>query len=112
MSLFQLTNPQHLFFLFCSLCVDRQLTSNLQGFDFELPSSVNSIAYASSIANSVISYPLSSVLSYTQFSPSHQSSLAAITSLDEPSTFSSTIKDPRLQQAMQFEIAALKTNGT
>ncbi|GLT39324.1 hypothetical protein SLA2020_135220 [Shorea laevis] len=63
-------------------------------------------------ANSGILYPLSNYLSYNSFTPTHLAYLAAITSVDEPSSFPQAVKDEKWREAMQKEITALEQNGT
>ncbi|GKV20621.1 hypothetical protein SLEP1_g30721 [Rubroshorea leprosula] len=57
-------------------------------------------------------YPLSNHLSYNSFSPNHKAYLAAITSLDEPKTFSQAVKSEHWREAMRKEITTLEQNGT
>ncbi|GKU93723.1 hypothetical protein SLEP1_g7291 [Rubroshorea leprosula] len=63
-------------------------------------------------ANSGTLYPLSNHLSYNSFSPNQKAYLAAITSLDEPKTFTQAVKSEHWQEAMRKEITALEQNET
>jgi hypothetical protein len=67
---------------------------------------------ASLSATSGIAHPISHYVSYDKFSPSHTAFLAVITSNDEPTSFSQTIKNPQWREAMANEIAALEANNT
>jgi hypothetical protein len=64
------------------------------------------------LADSGIAHPLSHFVSYDHFSPSHIAYLAAITSKDEPTSFSQAVTDPKWREAMSTEIAALEQNHT
>ena len=67
---------------------------------------------ASQLATSGIAHPISHYVSYDKFSPSHRAFLAAITSIDEPTLFSQTVKNPQWREAMANEIATLEANNT
>ena len=67
---------------------------------------------ASQSATSGIAHPISHYVSYNKFSPSHTAYLAAITSNDEPTSFSQAVKNPQWREAMANEIAALEANNT
>lgn len=84
---------------------------HLQEFETDLPPSIDhSPPRTNSAASSV--YPLSNFVSYDNFSTTHKTFLAAITSRDEPKYFSQAIKDPQWREAMKREIQALENNGT
>ncbi|CAL1355789.1 unnamed protein product [Linum trigynum] len=59
-----------------------------------------------------VQYPLSAHVSYSRLTPSYRSFLAAVTSHDEPRSFSEAVRHPQLREAMIKEIAALVANGT
>ncbi|XP_073271469.1 uncharacterized protein [Primulina huaijiensis] len=60
-------------------------------------------------ANSAVcSYPISKYLTYSNFSPSYQDYLAAMSSVTEPNSYHEAITDPRWQDAMNLELAALE----
>uniref|UniRef100_A0A2N9FIZ1 Uncharacterized protein n=1 Tax=Fagus sylvatica TaxID=28930 RepID=A0A2N9FIZ1_FAGSY len=67
---------------------------------------------ASQSATSGIAHPISHYVSYDKFSPSHTTFLAAITSNNEPTSFSQAVKNPQWREAMANEIAALEANNT
>ncbi|GKV14238.1 hypothetical protein SLEP1_g25140 [Rubroshorea leprosula] len=58
------------------------------------------------------SYSISHFIAYDKFSPTHRSFLAAISTKDEPKSFSEAIQDPKWRQAMKAEIDALEKNNT
>ncbi|KAF7143763.1 hypothetical protein RHSIM_Rhsim05G0166600 [Rhododendron simsii] len=57
-------------------------------------------------------YPLHHFLSSSNFSVGHRSFLSAVSSLDEPRTFSQAVQLPQWRDAMEKEIIALETNNT
>ncbi|XP_011629077.1 uncharacterized protein LOC105421830 [Amborella trichopoda] len=57
-------------------------------------------------------HPLTHYISYDKFSTPHRAGLAAITTNQEPRTFTSASKDPRRRDAMTAEIKALEANNT
>ncbi|KAC9553683.1 hypothetical protein E3N88_45641 [Mikania micrantha] len=57
-------------------------------------------------------HPLANYMSYNNFSPTHKAFLAAITSHDEPKTFSQASQDENWREAMKKEIKALEQNQT
>lgn len=57
-------------------------------------------------------YPLSHHLSLSQFSLSHRTFLASITSQIEPTTYSQAVQFPHWQAAMDAELQALQRNNT
>ncbi len=65
----------------------RQLPKQFEGFEVNLPPSIAQVQPTPPAGNSVV-YPLSQYISYKNFSHSHKALLSAITSLDEPKTFS------------------------
>uniref|UniRef100_A0A2N9FEQ5 Reverse transcriptase Ty1/copia-type domain-containing protein n=1 Tax=Fagus sylvatica TaxID=28930 RepID=A0A2N9FEQ5_FAGSY len=67
---------------------------------------------ASQSATSGIAHPISHYVSYDKFSPSHTTFLVAITSNNEPTSFSQVVKNPQWREAMANEIAALEANNT
>ena len=58
------------------------------------------------------SYLLSHYLSYSYFSSQHRCFLAAISTNDEPTSYTQAIKDTRWQEAMKNELEALEQNKT
>ena len=57
-------------------------------------------------------YPLSHFISYARYNSPHIAFLSAITSCDEPKTYSQGVKDPKWREAMSKEIAPLEQNHT
>ena len=57
-------------------------------------------------------YPLSHFISYDNFTKTHRAFLAAITSTDDPKSFSKATKSQNWREAMSREIQALEENGT
>ncbi|XP_004514759.1 uncharacterized protein [Cicer arietinum] len=57
-------------------------------------------------------YPISSILSYNNLSPTHFSLVSAISFVQEPHTYKHAIKHPFWIQAMDSEIQALTQNNT
>ncbi|GKU86582.1 hypothetical protein SLEP1_g1092 [Rubroshorea leprosula] len=57
-------------------------------------------------------YSIFHFVAYDKFSPTHCSFLAAISTKDEPKSFSKAIQDPKWRQAMKVEIDALEKNNT
>lgn len=79
--------------------------------DFLMSSQANHfISTPSSITGT--RYPLSNFLSYSRFSPSHSTFLAAITKHIEPQSYAQAVLDPNWQQAMDTELEALQLNNT
>ena len=58
------------------------------------------------------SHPLSSHLSYQFLSPSYKHFYCSISSIVKPSYYYQAVSDPKWQEAMVAEIAALKANNT
>ena len=90
----------------------RQVSTKLQGFDYNIPPSLTPKPATASAVSPCIAYPLSSHLSYNCFSASHKAFLAAITCIDEPTSYAEAIKNDHWRQAMKQEIAALEENQT
>ncbi|GKV50103.1 hypothetical protein SLEP1_g56818 [Rubroshorea leprosula] len=57
-------------------------------------------------------YSISHFITYDKFSPTHRFFLAAISTKDEPKSFSEAIQDPKWRQAMKAKIDALEKNNT
>ncbi|GKV24575.1 hypothetical protein SLEP1_g34168 [Rubroshorea leprosula] len=57
-------------------------------------------------------YSISHFIAYDKFSPTHRSFLAAISTKDEPKSFSKAIQDPKWRQVMKAIIDALEKNNT
>jgi len=62
--------------------------------------------------SSRVKYPLNSVLSYNNLSPSYKSFVMSISSHVEPNTYSEALKHDCWRKAMQCEISALESNQT
>ena len=62
-------------------------------------------------ANTMV-YPLSHSISYNKFSLAHNSFLTAISSIDEPKSFSQAVKHAHWRDAMAKEISTLEANNT
>ena len=89
----------------------RRVPSYLQDFHYNLPSSAATQSSERQI-NSVVRYPLSSVLSYNSLSPHYKSFILNISSTTEPKSYSQAVKHECWQQAMKTEIDALERNHT
>ena len=57
-------------------------------------------------------YPLSDYLDSSGLSPSYAHFCSLITAISEPKSYSEAVKDPKWQNAMADEIAALESNQT
>ncbi|CAH9133273.1 unnamed protein product [Cuscuta epithymum] len=88
----------------------RRLPSHLAAFDTDLPPSLTHSRPANSAGST--QYPISNFLNYERFSTKHRAFLVAISSHNEPKTFSQAVQNPLWREAMQKEIQALEENGT
>ncbi|OMO49485.1 Reverse transcriptase, RNA-dependent DNA polymerase [Corchorus capsularis] len=93
----------------------RQVSKTLSGYDYTLPPSLLPASSTSHSpapsANSTV-YPLSHTISYSKFFNTHVAFLAAISSIDEPKSFSQAVKHVHWRDAMEKEISALEANHT
>ena len=71
-----------------------------------------SLTSNSNQSQSSTSHPLSSYLSYAILSPTCKSFCCSICTTTEPKYFSQAISNPKWQDAMDAEIAALEANNT
>lgn len=93
----------------------RQVSRLLSGYNYTLPPSLaptdsQSLSTTPS-ANSTV-YPLSHFISYSKFSPDHTVFLSAISSTDEPKSFSQAVRYTHWREAVAKEITALEANHT
>ncbi|XP_068467075.1 uncharacterized protein [Phaseolus vulgaris] len=65
-----------------------------------------------SSTSSSVKYPLNSVLSYSNLSPSYKSFVMSISSHVEPTTYFEAVKHDCWRKAIQCEISALESNQT
>ncbi|XP_065617414.1 uncharacterized protein LOC136062367 [Quercus suber] len=72
----------------------------------------SSIKSSSSSTTSGTKYPLSSYLSPSKLSPSYANFCSLISTIPEPKSYFEAVQNPRWQEAMDAEIAALKSNNT
>ncbi|GLT64493.1 hypothetical protein SLA2020_369820 [Shorea laevis] len=91
---------------------ERRAPRHLDDYVCSMSQSVDPNQVTLQSANSGTLYPLSNHLSYNSFSPNHKAYLAAITSLDEPKTFSQAVKSEHWREAMRKEITTLEQNET
>lgn len=91
---------------------ERHAPRHLDDYVCNLSQSIDPNQVTLQLANSGTPYPLSNHFSYNSFSPNHQAYLAAITSFDEPKTFSQAVKSEHWREAMRKAIPALEQNRT
>ncbi|GKV28764.1 hypothetical protein SLEP1_g37774 [Rubroshorea leprosula] len=91
---------------------ERRVPQRLDDYVCTMPQSVMPMQALSQSTNSSDPYALSNCVSYNFFSSTHLNYLAAISSIDEPKSFSQAIKNENWREAMRQEIAALEKNGT
>uniref|UniRef100_A0A2N9EIP0 Reverse transcriptase Ty1/copia-type domain-containing protein n=1 Tax=Fagus sylvatica TaxID=28930 RepID=A0A2N9EIP0_FAGSY len=73
------------------------------------PSSLQEASLGNSSGNP---YPLTNFVSYSRYNSPHMAFLTALTSHDEPKTYSQAVRDPRWREAMSKEITAFEHNNT
>ncbi|GKV50014.1 hypothetical protein SLEP1_g56732 [Rubroshorea leprosula] len=90
---------------------ERRVPQRLDDYVCTMPQSVMPMQAPSQSTNSGDPYALSNCVSYNSFSSTHLSYLAAISSVDEPKSFSQAIKNENWRKAMRQEIK-FKPDGT
>lgn len=58
------------------------------------------------------SYPLGSIVSYSNLNPTYNAFVCLLSTLQEPKTYAQACKNTHWQQAMQTELKALEDNHT
>ncbi|GKU93759.1 hypothetical protein SLEP1_g7327 [Rubroshorea leprosula] len=91
---------------------ERRVPQRLDDYVSTMPQSVMPMQAPSQSTNSGDPYALSNCVSYNSFSSTHLNYLAAISSVDEPKSFSQAIKNENWREAMRQEVVALEKNGT
>jgi hypothetical protein len=100
----------------CRLTRDRHCLAYLTDYvcpTLQVPTNSPSSLQEASLGNSSGNpYPLTNFVSYSRYNSPHMAFLTALTSHDEPKTYSQAVRDPRWREAMSKEITAFEHNNT